>query len=675
MSRYPEISSLFASLASNLRTLDPTAGDEVDLSISNLNRSLNLSEAPRRVRVLDTALSLMCFTAPQVYDSVTEFTVKTIVTVLSASIDCKMLTINKEQVLRVGGSIYKSDCANVMDACADILRKLQGRQGNLCALLLYTVIRMAAFAPCSPSAMPSTSNLDVKFSDASTSALTNLLGHLPNEFKFNNEEIPLRLLLWHLNPIILKQDILQILQEIIKRPFLSLSMEIYDRIELRSKMICLVISPSTFIETRALLHNWFLMTGLASVMELQIEFVCQVLDIISRPMWWGISIEVGSKLPFSHAYFPHEHHLFRILAGPISQDNFQHLLNKISGSVSPAGDHLHKSSKKAATKMNIVDHKSVWSMVMNFPNWFFFASMLLFSSNCCADSSYSGTICGPVKPCLMHDMEVSCSEGAAKFIAWILNPISNSYQCLTVDCLIKASELWALKFFNARKLLDNEGVPRIHMKETRGLDSWTIWLWLKEFNDMYIKFVDKNVGISNSNSKGFDVHQNLFLRRIPLGILLEYSNHLNPAGCALLLHFAATGTIQKFLEPQKSGHSQKRWKHDWQGDSVAWVEEYTRAEAVAGCKIAFDITDIAENVSPSVFETEEEGLKFVCQMKLKSSNYLLKCIKRLLQLNLERDGPHMQTDLLSRVMRWRSLGKDVFENNKDFDCVCDALNV
>ncbi|KAL0308497.1 UNVERIFIED_CONTAM: hypothetical protein Sradi_5792000 [Sesamum radiatum] len=66
MSRFAEITSLFAALASNLQTEDPTATNEVDLSISDLNRSLNLSEAPR-VRILETALSLMCFTAPQVW--------------------------------------------------------------------------------------------------------------------------------------------------------------------------------------------------------------------------------------------------------------------------------------------------------------------------------------------------------------------------------------------------------------------------------------------------------------------------------------------------------------------------------------------------------------------------------------------------------------------------------
>lgn len=100
--------------------------------------------------------------------------------------------------------------------------------------------------------------------------------------------------------------------------------------------------------------------GLASLMELQSQIVAHVHDIISRPMWWGISMEVGSKLPFSCAYFPYEHHLLRILAGPVSKEYFQLLVQKISGSVSHTGGDLHKSSSKTTKNINLVDHKSMW---------------------------------------------------------------------------------------------------------------------------------------------------------------------------------------------------------------------------------------------------------------------------------------------------------------------------
>lgn len=107
--------------------------------------------------------------------------------------------------------------------------------------------------------------------------------------------------------------------------------------------------------------------GLASLMELQSEIVGHVLDILSRPMWWGLSMEFGSKLPFSLAYFPYEHHLVRILAGPISQEHFKHLLQKIGSSVSNAGEQLHRSSGKTATDINLVDHKSMWYVLKPTP--------------------------------------------------------------------------------------------------------------------------------------------------------------------------------------------------------------------------------------------------------------------------------------------------------------------
>lgn len=72
MSTLPEITDLFARLASNLKSLDPTAKNEdfvagvSDHSISELNRSLNPDDEGSCVRVLDAALSLMCFKAPQV---------------------------------------------------------------------------------------------------------------------------------------------------------------------------------------------------------------------------------------------------------------------------------------------------------------------------------------------------------------------------------------------------------------------------------------------------------------------------------------------------------------------------------------------------------------------------------------------------------------------------------
>lgn len=311
--------------------------------------------------------------------------------------------------------------------------------------------------------------------------------------------------------------------------------------------------------------------------------------------------------------------------------------------------------------------------MVNFPGWFFLASMLLFCDSSPADNLGSLSIPASIKPCLMHDSEVTCPSEAAKFIAWILNPINKSSQQHVLDYLVKVSDLWTLKWSCSNK---GNQVTRVHKKETRRLklpdkdgitthelDSSAVFNWLKEFNGVKLS---KTGGFLSSNVKDFTVHQSLLLRRIPLGILLLSPNHLNLTGCSLLLHYSATGSIPNY------GQGQKRWKCNWQGDSLTWIEQYTKAEAIAGCRTVFDITDVAECISSSIFETEQGGLK-ICQLKLKTCDYLFKCIRRLLQIKIDGDGSQMQRDLLSRVIRWRHQGKGVFESNKDMDFVCDAL--
>lgn len=56
---------------------------------------------------------------------------------LSTSIECKVVRINNEQILRVGGLILRSDCASVMDECAHILEKLDVTKGYICTFLRF----------------------------------------------------------------------------------------------------------------------------------------------------------------------------------------------------------------------------------------------------------------------------------------------------------------------------------------------------------------------------------------------------------------------------------------------------------------------------------------------------------------------------------------------------------
>lgn len=125
------------------------------------------------------------------------------------------------------------------------------------------------------------------------------------------------------------------------------------------------------------------------------------------------------------------------------------------------------------------------------------------------------------------------------------------------------------------------------------------------------------------NAKGFSVQQGRLFRRIPLGILIAYHNHLSAAGCELLLHYVVTGIIdQKFSGIQNSV---------FDGEIKGKMSFKRIVFDVAGCRIVFDVRCNC-NYFLFFFETEEEEVDFVCQVKLKTGDYLFKCMKRLLQL-------------------------------------------
>lgn len=74
MATSPEITDLFSRLAKTLKGIEDVddEGEEkgpISLSILKLNKYLNLTE-DFRVSALEAALSLMCFKAPKVHQSI-----------------------------------------------------------------------------------------------------------------------------------------------------------------------------------------------------------------------------------------------------------------------------------------------------------------------------------------------------------------------------------------------------------------------------------------------------------------------------------------------------------------------------------------------------------------------------------------------------------------------------
>ncbi|XP_052199505.1 uncharacterized protein LOC127806323 [Diospyros lotus] len=693
MSKLPEINDLFARLAVNLQTLDPTAENEnqepLDGMISNLNQSLNLPEGSR-ARVLDTALSLMCFRAPQVFDSVIEYLVKTILAVVSSSMTCKALRFQKTELLSVGSEISSCDCAELIEVCADILAKLQGH-GILSHSLLRAVVKAAVSASCFYVGRELKHSLDVKSMGQGRPTISMLLCYVPKDISLNNQEIPLRLLFWYLDPQVLKNDVSLILQDATHRPFLCLNIAFRERTDWHSVVICLALSPAMFVETRTLLHNWFLMTGLPSVLELQIELVSLILDVVSRPMWWDITMEIGQKLPTSHAYFPHKHWLLRTLDGPLSFQNFLYLVHSTNKPAPHDRRQLDPNVKQAAISVGMIDHKSCWALAMNFPNWFFYALMLLLCEKSFHDNCPSKGAAEAAETKRPHYVELPCSTAAARYIAWILNPLNESQQELLVECLSKLSESWALKK-RADTYYKETAYYRTKLEESKfhncdgntaqlqEYDCETVQLWLQEFHSLYINYWIKTLSSSTACEakacQGIGLPQNMMFRRIPLGFLIGSSNGISEDGCQLLLHYAATGKLLKLMETGAPGLKHGNWNTLGQDDSMTWFEKCSATEVVNGASLVFRLTDVVESMASSLFATEESELDFICRLKLRAGKYLFNCLKKLLQhtILVEDDGLLMLRDLSSRLVRWRHQGQDVFQDSRDLNDILDALN-
>ncbi|TYG59763.1 hypothetical protein ES288_D07G012200v1 [Gossypium darwinii] len=660
MATTPSITELFAQLALHLQLpINARENEEetLNLSISNLNQSLNLNENPNsELRVLDTALSLMCFKSPQVFDSLIEYLVKTIISVLSSSVTFKVSRLQNEEFLLIDSSNLGLHCVELVEMFNNIHAKIQGK-GLFSHLLLRAVLRVALHC------------------------------HLPAELSLENEELPLRLFFWYLDPLTLKQAVSKILQDTRERPFLCLSEEFHQRMDWRAIIICLALSPVMFIKTRALLHNWFLRTGLAFVLDLLAGLVVAILDVISRPTWWGLSVEMGSKLPFSNAYFPNKNHLLRILVGAFSVENFIHLVHATSELVSLGGEQLCPAIKSTAVAVQSIDHRSLWALAIDFPDWFYFASVLLFSEKTPQKNFQAKCSLSP-KVGEVHDKE-SLSTFAARYIAWILSPTSKTNQDFLVDFLTKISLSWGLKQFDLA-MHNKEGAtskkklkkPKVHNKmedyaQAKEYDCQMIGIWLNETEEMYLEYGSNTTinGSASADSNAFcvlNLQQNVLLRRILLGVLIGCPSCITENGCGLLLHYVATG---KILQPRETMHAGLRHiKHKSEReDLTTWIDKCSEKDVLAGACLVFGLTDALDSISASFFETEESGIDFIYQVKVKAGKYFMKCINRLCQLNNEK-GVSTLRDVHNRLERWRHQGREILQVQKDVDDIINYLN-
>lgn len=628
----------------------------------------------------------MCFKAPQVFGSTIDYLVKTIVTVLHSSVSCEVLMFENEETLQIGSSILPRDCLKLIEMCNAVIQKLEGHE-VLASSLLHAVVRVAVSTSFCQFSFQFPPTLEEKEVDERSVAFSKLHCHLPRECSLQNHEIPLRLLFWYLDPASLQHDISKILQDAVTMPFLCLSNEFHKRMDWRNLVICLALSPVMFIETRALLHNWFLMTGFAFILEFLVALISVILDLLSRPTWWGIPMDLGFKLPLSDAYFPCQSHLLRTLAGPLFSEKFVHLVHVIGSPISGARKQSASSFKRTGIKLATINQNSLWALAVNFPDWFYFASILLFSGKSFQDHFQPKCMIGAPKNRGPHD-SVLLSQAAARYIAWVMSPLNKSNQDLLVGCLIKISEAWTRQQFG----------PGVHDKKALGCDklkkhkfhgskdynltkvgnSKMIDLWLREFQSTYLDFAKEafygSASRETNASCGHSLHEDLLVRGIPLGVLVGCPNSITDDGCELLLHYAATGRIG-LMESKFSGSKHAEQISEFkEGSNTQAGMCNTKREAIAGACLAFRLTDIVQSMSASFFENQEIGQEYIYQVKLKASKYLIKCIKRLIQLGVDEDGPMLLMGLHDRLLQWRHQGKEVIEVNKDLDDITSDLS-
>lgn len=335
---------------------------------------------------------------------------------------------------------------------------------------------------------------------------------------------------------------------------------------------------------------------------------------------------------------------------------------------------------------NTYFHMHSRSLAINFPKWFYFASALLFSENSFLDNIYSNCISeasGIGKTCYGE----SPSSAAARYIAWILDPVSKSNQDLLAEYLVKISKALASKQFGSgirkkkpaydRKMLKK---PEVCNKEynthPERYHCETIALWVKEFKSVYAVYRNKTAKSSEScdtkSSCDHTMQQNALFRRITFGILLGHLNYIEEDACDLLLHYATTDRVFQSREIKASSLKKLKCNHAGKKDIFLWIDEYNKEEAVAGACLVFSLTDIVESMSASLFETEEAGLNFICQVKMMVGKYLIRCTQRQIQLKIDEDGNLLVMDLCQRLKQWRHQGQGVLEIHKELD---DLINV
>ncbi|KAL6839599.1 hypothetical protein ACP4OV_030538 [Aristida adscensionis] len=660
------------------------AGDAPSASVASLAAALDPDTgrggAASGTRVLDAALSLMCFDPQEVGRARVDYLVRTVVCALSASVSLRVARLRPEgaagdEMLCAGSSISPGECRELVRLCADLVGKLGDCDaGSHSYDLLYAAVKTAVLSPSYQCLFPLPYYTEEGESTCEINMgaiATELTNHPSYQVLPSDHSIPLRLLLWNLDPLIIKHDLSEMLRETIKRPLLCLRKELHGRMDWRTIIICLVCSPSMFMEMRSLFHFWFLATGLGSVLELHSAVVSSVLDILLEPVSWGISIELGQKFPFSHAYFPtQQSDLLAILTGPLSCKSFLDLVSCIDTLV-----HLDKIRSNCSLQENLqlepskglIKCDSAWSMIINFPVWFNFATALLFHRD--GSQGYLAEILS--KEIDAESItDVTLAQRAAFYLSWVVCPSSGDQCQMLANNILELSHSWArnnrkrpsyhTSTVNHRRKLR---IPTTGESEKLPVPTNPVSSLIKEFDDHCVKFCSISGSPQAQAEEQSDFHsicRNLLHLCIPLGVLLASSSCVDEQSCNMLLRYASTGQVLDTNEAQI-----RRKYHDSSSGFSASCRGTAESWALSGAHLIFGWFDIVEEMSSAIFYCDDTFHRFVNQLRTKTSPYLLQCVKLLLVVLDESDQDRdFVTDLHGRVLNWNKNGQcsEAFED-------------
>ncbi|WVZ82485.1 hypothetical protein U9M48_029742 [Paspalum notatum var. saurae] len=227
-----DITRLLADLAGRLS--GPPAGggaasarDSLSASISSLAAALDPDGgASSGTSVLDAALSLMCFDPLEarrpprlvVNRARVDCLVQTLVSALRASVSCRVVRPDGgagEEMLCVGSSVSPGDCRELVRSCAALVEKLGDCDaGRHSSDLLYAVVKTAVLSPHYQCLFPLPYYKEEGKTICDMEPISmELMNHPSSHVLPSDHSVPLRLLLWHLDPSIVKHDLSVMLQE------------------------------------------------------------------------------------------------------------------------------------------------------------------------------------------------------------------------------------------------------------------------------------------------------------------------------------------------------------------------------------------------------------------------------------------------------------------------------